>query len=162
MNPFRTDDDIHEAFNQAFDATGEATQEKIDVAIHTVQKAAGEVVGLEGLYITGIADFDMQCVTFTFKRPGISQRVQTVIPCLVPDTRQKDDDDDTVIDPPVDDDQVAEQRRFRLHAIAETLDDDQFTKDGPPLLEAINAALDDGEEKFTAEERDHLWRGLPD
>ena len=109
MNYFRTDTDIKKAFEDAFDATGEATQEKVDAAVRSVRDQAEELFGSAGIYVTGALDIDTQCAFFRFKRPGIGQRVQHAIPCIVPraeeedPSEEEDDQLDLLDEEPVDD-----------------------------------------------------------
>lgn len=160
---FRNDTEIMEAFEEAFDATGEATPEKVDAAVKAVAEAASKEFGPQGLYVTGTLNPDMQCVSFQFKRPGVSQRVQHAIGCDVPvperaqdaaadETGQVDDNNSVYNDtgsPP--------DRAQLLKSLASTLNVEEYTAEGKPKVEAINDLLEEGTEPFTAAERDELW-----
>lgn len=163
MNPFRTDTDIQIAFNNAFDTTGEATQEKVDAAVKTVYDEAALVVGAGGLYVNGSLDPDNQCVLFRFKRPAISLRVQYTIDCVVPKPERAQDakaDETGQVDDEGDDDDdsgLSDERSSLFASLAEELGDDEFTSDHKPKVEALNELLEEGVEPFTAAERDELW-----
>ncbi|ETW10630.1 hypothetical protein ATO8_21241 [Roseivivax marinus] len=51
-------------------------------------------------------------------------------------------------------------RADRIAAIIEALEDDAYGKDGKPHVDAINAALGDGDEAVTAAERDAVWAAM--
>ena len=150
------DNQITEAFEEAFDATETATQAKVDQACAAVLEKAAEQFGPEGIYVKGTLDADNQGVLFRFKRPGIGQRITHFIECKVPKPKRKSDKADAPdeqIDPPETD------RRKLFNYLANSLDEEDFTKSGKPDLKAINALLEDGIEPFTSAERDKLWDG---
>lgn len=148
---FRNDTEVKEAFDEAFDAEGVATAEKVDAAIEAVKASAAEQFGSEGLYVSGLLNSDMQCVSFQFKRPGIGQRVQHTISCEVERPPRKDEEQ---VVPGMD---TKEARKALLEAVADELDSEGFNQDGTPDVKALNAALAEGVEPFTAAERDELW-----
>lgn len=51
-------------------------------------------------------------------------------------------------------------RAEKIAAIIEMLADDEFGKDGKPKVDAINAALEEGDDPATAEERDAVWASM--
>lgn len=48
-------------------------------------------------------------------------------------------------------------RQARLMEVCGELSEDDFTRDGPPKLDAVNQKLKDGEKAFSGAERDKLW-----
>lgn len=160
---FRNDTEIKEAFEEAFNDKGVATQEKVDAAVKAVMTQATEEFGPQGLYVSGVLNSDMQCVSFQFKRPGVSQRVQHTIACQVPVPKGDQDAkfEDTVhVDASNDDDNnpgSTEDRLSMFQDLTALMKEDDLTREGKPKLEALNALLKPEEEPFTASERDELW-----
>lgn len=160
---FRNDTEVQAAFDEAFDAEGEATQEKVDNAVKAVTDAAAATYGPQGIYVSGVLNPDMQCVSFRFKRPSIGQRVQHAISCDVPVPERPQDAaadatgkvDDSNVDPAGSG--SSQERAELLKMLADTLDVEDYTKDGKPQVDAINDLLKEGDEPFTAAERDELW-----
>ena len=160
---FRNDSEVKEAFDEAFDAEGVATVEKVDAAVKAVTDAASAIYGPQGLYVSGVLNSDMQCASFQFKRPGISQRVQHTISCEVPDPEEDQDEGDA--DPGKVDEEVvnnndpgsSEARLAMFQDLISLLQEDDWTGEGKPKVEALNDLLKPEEEPFTAAERDLLW-----
>lgn len=158
---------IIEAFNQSFQPKEEAvTQEQIDEACKAVQEKAAEQFGPEGIYVSGKMNHDFGGVSFRYKRPSIRQRVEHFIACQLPELPQDDPEDDEGEDDSSNDDNsnagLTDERLSRLIEIANVLDDQDFTDDDKPSVDALNNMLEEGEEKFTAEERDELWKRVPE
>lgn len=65
-------------------------------------------------------------------------------------------------DPVVDPQLSAQERQAILGEVAARLNADDFGTNGVPDVRAINRALSDGVEKFSAGERDQLWPGIAD
>ena len=167
------DREVVAAFEEAFTPKEgeEVVQEVVDEACEAVFAKAAEQFGPEGLYVHGILNPDMGGVSFRFKRPGIRQRVEHFIECNVPkpprkEEAQDDEDSDDAQDNASNDDDnnpgSSDARLQRLIALSEDLGDDDFTKDGKPEVNALNDLLEEGEEEFTAAERDELWKQVPE
>lgn len=54
----------------------------------------------------------------------------------------------------------AAARQARLKEIVGGLSEDDFTASGAPDVNKVNELLNEGEQPFTAAERDHLWPGI--
>ena len=145
------DNQIQDAFEQAFDATKTATQADVDIACTAVHDKAAEQFGPQGIYVSGTLDADNQGVLFRFKRPGIGQRVTHFISCKVEKPKRK-------VEAQSEGDQhTQDDRTVLLVSLAENLGPDEFTKSGKPDVTAINAILPEDVKPFTAAERDNLW-----
>ena len=64
----------------------------------------------------------------------------------------------TAVTPEDDDPRLTEIRRI----ISEELNDDEYTSDGRPQVDAINALLPEGMEPLTAKDRDSIWKSMED
>lgn len=163
---FRNDTEVKEAFEEAFNNKGTTTQEKVDAAVKAVGDAAAAIYGDQGLYVSGLLNPDMQCVSFQFKRPGVGQRVQHTIACDVPVPERDQDatfEDATNVDASNDDDNEPGSLDARLRFfqdLTSLIDEDDLTGEGKPKVEALNEMLKESEEPFTAAERDQLWEQI--
>ena len=159
---FRTDTDVKDAFdkafNEVFDDSSPATQKEVDNIVKAVGDAAEAIYGGQGLYVSGILNPDMQCVSFQFKRPGISQRVQHTIACdvPVPERPLDDNEQDDAQNNDYNDTGSPQDRLSMFQDLTALLKEDDFTSEGKPKVEALNALLKPEEEQFTAAERDRL------
>lgn len=164
------DRDIYAAFEEAFQpGEEEVTQETVDAACEAVLAKASSVFGAStGIFVTGILNPDMGGVSFRYKRPGLKQRLEHFIECNVPKPERPQDAVNN--GEPVDDDEdndpggagSNDERLSRLIELADELDDEGFTKDGKPEVDALNDLLEEDEDKFTAAERDELWKQVPE
>lgn len=173
----KTNEQIEKAIREAVEAhleEGKATAETITAACAAVQEKATAKFG-PGVYVSGKLNADEQCVIIHYKRPSIRQRLTFAVPATVdkpehdPDAssqaeqrrrqRSVDAQDDDDSDPG-----APQDERTRLEImldIADTLNEDQFTGDGRPHVDALNDGLAEGVEPFTAAERDALWAERP-
>lgn len=170
----KTYEQIEKVIREAVEANleeGKATAKTITAACAAVQEKATAKFG-PGVYVTGKLNADEQCVIIYYKRPSIRQRRLTfAVPALVDKPKHDPDapsqaelrrrqrrvnaqhDDDSDPGSPQD-------KRTRLEImldIADTLNEDQFTGDGRPHVDALNDGLAEGAKPFTAAERDALW-----
>ena len=161
----KTDDQIKKAFFEAVSEAQEATEKTVAQACEAVFSKATKQFG-PGVYVTGKLNHDAGGISFRFKRPAVRQRVEVFVPFEVtsasqgePEELKQEDDasnDDTGAsgssqeDSPVD-------RLVILEAAAGKLNDDDFTSDGRPHVDAVNEQLEEGVEPFTASERDEVW-----
>lgn len=63
-------------------------------------------------------------------------------------------------DPTPTDTKSADSRSDLLFEAATLIEDDDFTKDGYPKIDALNDVLDEDEDEFQATERDQLWPAI--
>ena len=173
----KTNEQIEKAVREAVEANleeGKATAETITAACAAVQEKATAKFGA-GVYVSGKLNADEQCVIIHYKRPSIRQRLTFAVPAAV-DKPEHDPDAPSQaelrrrqrsVDAQHDDDNdpgASQDTRTRLEImldIADTLNEDQFTGDGRPHVDALNDGLAEGVEPFTAAERDALWAERP-
>jgi len=153
------DHEIKAAFEEAFKpGEAEVDQEAVDAACEAVFAKAAEQFGPEGLYVFGRLNPDMGGVSFRFKRPGIAQRIEHFIPCVlsVPETTQEDDLFSNVSDDTSNDTSLSEERYNEIKE-AMSSGDMEFTKSGSPEVSSLNQHIKEGSPKVTADERDAFW-----
>lgn len=178
----KTDDQIEQAFIEALGKPEKATAETVYQACEAVLAKATTIFG-PGVYVNGKLNYDMQGVSFSYKRPALRQRLEFFVPVSVDKPPRKKDIDDSEktksqkksrgakrennagnndarsSGSPQDDAPV--DRLTVLEAATINLGDDDFTGDGRPHVGAVNDALEEGVEPFTADERDELWAQRP-
>ncbi len=174
----KTNDQIEQAFIEAVGETKKATQETVDQACEAVLEKATAILG-PGVYVSGKLNADMQGISFRYKRPAIRQRLEFFVPVAVDKPPRKKDIDDSAKTTSQKKSKKAKQednagnddagasgspqdesdsdRLMILEAAASNLSDDDFTGDGRPHVDAVNDALEEGVDPFTADERDELW-----
>jgi hypothetical protein len=167
----KTYEQVQEAFVKALEGEKLATTELVDRICNEIKARATEQFG-EGVYVKGRLNYDMQGVSFRFKRPSIAQRFEVFVsipvdrPARGPEAGEVSSQKARSAAPAEttvkssgsqDPGQAAPTRLEVLLQLAAGLAEDQLMDDGRPHVDAINAALPEGETPFTAKERDQLW-----
>lgn len=158
----KTNEKIQAAFFEAVGKPEKATEETVAQACAAVQKKATDFFG-PGIYVTGRLNFDMQGISFRYKRPALRQRLEVFVPVPVdnPEEAQKSSghatrSSDTSKTEPVLPG-ATQDRLLLLESTLSTLNANDYTSDGRPHVDAVNRALEPDESPFTATERDTLW-----